>query len=241
VTISPEELAAYADGELDEARAAEVAAAIAKDPALQREFDAHEALKAKLAGHFAAVLAQPLPEHLTGLLKAPGKETPDKDAKVADFATARARRVSKRRLPDWRWIVGPALAASLALALFLPRGTDAPTTYAGEELADVLDSQLVAGQRADAETRILLSFQASDGAYCRVFSATDSSGIACRDPTGWQLRELRAGASEQAGEYRQAGASHAELLARAQAMAKGPALDDEEEEEARASNWLARD
>lgn len=235
MTVSPEELAAYADGELDEARAAEVAAAIANDPALRREFDAHEALKAKLAGHFAATLAQPLPENLTGLLKAPDKET-----KVADFATARARRVAKRRLPDWRWVAGPALAASLALALILPRGTETPTAYAGKGLAGVLDSQLVAEQRANAETRVLLSFQTSEGAYCRVFSAADSSGIACRAPRGWQLRKLHAGISKQAGEYRQAGSSDAELLAQAQAMADGPALDEAEEEKARARNWLPR-
>jgi anti-sigma factor RsiW len=48
MTISREELAAFADGELGAARAAEVAAAVAADGALQAQVEAHRALRAQL-------------------------------------------------------------------------------------------------------------------------------------------------------------------------------------------------
>ena len=43
MSVRREELAAYADGELDAAREAEVATAVAADPALAREVEAHRA------------------------------------------------------------------------------------------------------------------------------------------------------------------------------------------------------
>jgi AraC-like DNA-binding protein len=49
MTISREELAAFADGELDTGREAEIAAAVAADPALAAQVEAHRALKARLA------------------------------------------------------------------------------------------------------------------------------------------------------------------------------------------------
>ena len=124
MSVTPEELAAFADGQLDEPRRAQVAAEVAQDPDLAAEVAAHRALQGRLAAHFAPVLDQPVPDRLTALLG--GGE-----AKVADLATERQRRAGGARIPRWGWIVGPALAASLALAVFLPGGGSAPEGYAG--------------------------------------------------------------------------------------------------------------
>lgn len=229
MTVSREELAAYADGELSAEREAAVAAQIAADPALARKLEAHRALKARLASHFAPIVEEPLPEALTASLRL-------KEAEVVDFSAARERMEAKRTLPRWGWIAGPALAASLALAVFLPRSGEPATGYADAQLAAVLDSQLVADQQPDATTRILLSFRNGDSDICRAFIGSEG-GIACRDERGWKLEAIGEGSTDPGTDYRMAGASDSELLAKVQDIASGPALDAEAERRARAKGW----
>lgn len=227
MSVTPEELAAFADGELEAARAAEVAAAIAGDPALGAQVGAHRALRERLGAHFAPVMEAPLPERLTGPLGAP-------PAGVLDFAAAREKRIA-RRIPRWGWIAAPALAASLALAVFLPRGID--ESYAQGALAGTLDRQLVASQPAAAPTRILLSFRDRSGALCRAFTGEAQSGIACRDADGWRLVTTGAGTLAQGTDYRMADNPAGRVLEQAQAMASGAALDSAEERAAQARGW----
>lgn len=225
---TPEQIAAFADGQLEGAELERIAAAIAADPALEKQVGAHRALARRLGAHFAPIAAEPVPDHLAALLKAPQDN-------VASLADARARRKGP---PRWAWLAGPALAASLVLALTLRPAGDAG--YADAQLASALDSQLVAGQQADAPVRVLLSFRDSGGAYCRAYERAASAAIACRDAQGWQLRNRSAASSggAPAGEYRQAG-SAGDVLAAAQAMAAGPALSAEEELAARRNGWRA--
>ena len=63
------------------------------------------------------------------------------------------------------------------------------------------------------------------------------SGMACRDAQGWKLEALGEGAAGARTEYRMAGADAGAIMARAQSMADGPALDAEAEAEARATGW----
>lgn len=230
MNVTPEELAAFADGELGEPRQGEIAAAVAADPALAAEIARHRALKERLSAHFAPILHEPVPEKLTALL--PG----GREAQVVDLATARQRRAA-RRIPRWGWIAGPALAASLALAVFLPRGGSVPDGYAGGKLADALDSQLVASQASDAPTRVLLSFRNGGGQVCRAFTDSAQSGIACRDANGWRLAATGAAATARQGDYQMAGSDAADLMAKVQTMAAGPALSAEQERAARSHGW----
>jgi len=225
MSVTPEELAAFADGELGAPRAAEVAAAVAADPALEVQVRAHRALRQRLGAHFAPLLEAPLPARLT---------QPLQPSPVLDFSAARQKRRAGN-LARWAWIAGPALAASLALAVLLPRGTDAD--YASGALAEALDGQLVATQTAAAPTRILLSFRDRSGAICRAFAGEADTGIACRDADGWRLIMTGGGSAAQQGEYRMAGSAAERALERAQAMAVGPALDAREERAALARGW----
>jgi hypothetical protein len=152
---------------------------------------------------------------------------------IVSFTAAKERR--DHRIPRWSWIAAPALAASLALGVFLPRGGGGD--YAQGALADALDGQLVATQ-GDAPTRILLSFSDEAGSYCRAFAGEAQSGIACRDDTGWRLEFKGEGVQAQTGEFRMAGTSAEAVLERAQAMAAGPALDATQELAARHRDWL---
>lgn len=228
-TIAPVELAAFADGELPDGRAAEVATLVAADPDLARQVAAHRALKGRLAAHYAPIMDQPVPDALAALLRPP--------APVVDFAAARQKREAARRLPRWSWIVPPALAASLALALFLPRGGELPEGYADATLASALDTQLVADQSPGAETRVLLSFRDASGQYCRAFSGAKRGGIACRNERGWKLEALGAGSQPAQADYQMAGAADAAILARAQELATDGALDAAAEAEAKSNGW----
>lgn len=226
MTPTPEQIAAYADGQLDEAQRAAVEAAIAVDPALQRQVAAHRALRNRLAGHFAPITDQPVPDRLAALLQQPAAE-------VVDLAAVRARRSG---MPRWIWAAAPALAASLVLAVMVTNRGGPAAGYADARLAAALDNQLAAEQPAGAPVRVLLSFRDKAGTYCRAYSGQTASGIACRDSEGWKLRTLGMGPAGSAGEYRQAG-SDAAIMQAAQAMAAGPALDAGEERAARSGGW----
>ena len=230
MTITREEIAAFADGELDGAREAEVAAAIASDPDLARQVEEHRELKAMLEGHYAPIANEAVPDRLASIL------APSEPHSVVDFAAARQKREQKRAIPRWSWIAGPAIAASLALAVILPRSGEMGG-YADADLAAALETQLVAEQAGGAGTRILLSFRNDKGEFCRAFSSTESGGIACREDAGWKLKVTGAGSDRASSDYKMAGASDAEILAMAQDMATGPALDAAGEAAAKENGW----
>ena len=228
--INAEDLAAFADGELAGEREAEIATAIAADPELARQVQQHRELKATLAAHYAPISDEAVPERLSTMLHAP------EPAEVVDFTAAKEKSDRKRKAPPWSWMVGSALAASLALALFLPDGTTSEG-YADPQLAAVLEDQLVAEQASGAETRILLSFRNESAEFCRAFTSSENAGIACRDNDGWKLKALGGGSERAETEYRMAGGNDADIIALAQEMAVGQALDAADEAAAKESGW----
>lgn len=235
MNITDETLAAFADGELESTVAAQVAAAVAADPALAAKVEAHRALKARLASHYAPLAEQALPPHLTALLSGAQQRDDDSGGEVISFAAARQQRGLVPVLRRWGPIAGPALAASLVLAVLQPwKGS--PDGYADPALATVLETQLAANQPAGAETRILLSFERESGGLCRAWRGETEGGIACRDESGWKVEQQFALGGAQSSEFRQAG-SESDLLAAAQDMAAGGALDAAQEQAARKRNW----
>ena len=236
MNITDETLAAYADGELDRTEAAQVAAAVAADPALAAKMAAHRALKARLAAHYAPLADQAVPPHLAALLSGAQHKDEQNSGEVISFAAASQKRGLVPVLRRWGPIAGPALAASLVLAVLQPLGGSRPEGYADPVLAAALDTQLAATQPAGAETRILLSFERESGGLCRVWRGETEGGIVCRDDTGWKIEQQFALDGAQSSEFRQAG-SEADLLAAAQDMAAGGALDAAQEQAARDRNW----
>jgi len=242
MTIDPELLAAYADGELGPAEAAQVEAAIAADPALADQVAAHRRLRATLSDHFAPIVDMPVPERLTAML-APK----DNVVSLASVRAAREEERARRAAPS-RWMMGGALAASLVLGLFVggqfPGGgpivsRDGQLVASGA-LDKALTTQLASAQNG-ASTRILVSFKTGDGRYCRGFESGTTAGIACRDADRWTiLRSQASGPMAASGGYRQAGSADADIMAAAQTMAAGPALDAGAEKAARDTGWRAR-
>lgn len=198
------------------------------EPELACEVAAHRALRARLSAHYA-ILEESVPKRLAAPLRRRGT--------VVELPMQRkARAIPQFGIPPWGWIAGPALAASLVLALLIPRGS-ALEGYAGKQIATALDDQLVATQPANAHVRVLLSFRDGSGAYCRAFAAAEQSGTACKDMQGWRVVERLDGGDVESGEYRQAGSISAELMAKAQELANGSALDAKEEAEAKGRLW----
>ena len=255
MSVTMEELMAYADGELAAADAARVEAAIAADPALAGRLAAEQRLRQALQGHLGPVAEEPVPDALTALIAAAAREdeaeaTRPRESTVVSLAAARAGRDRKAATPPrpWlqRWGSGLAIAASLVLGLMVGTqlNTGGPVTerngalMASGALAKGLDSQLASAQGTGGSLRILTSFQRRGGSYCRVFESGATAGIACKDSAGWVLERTMASGGQQTSEYRQAGSADSALMAAAQDMAAGDPLDPQQEQAARAKGWV---
>lgn len=237
--IDAETLMAYADGELSPLEAKRVERAIAADPALQEQVDAHRKLRAMLANGFAPVLDAPVPDRLTALL-APSP--------VVRIDRARGGwRARAARVPMQRWGTGIAIAASLVIGVFVgqlgtgnaPVETRGGALIASGRLARALDTQLASVTAPAGAPRILVSFRDAQGTPCRAFADDRLTGIACHDAGGgWTLRETRGrvGAAPST-DYRQAGSADADLLADAQAMMAGDPLNAAAEAKAIEQRW----
>jgi len=227
MSIEPEMLMAYADGELGPIEAKRVERAIADDPSLAAQVAQHRALRARLGAHFAPIAEQPVPDRLAAMLP----------SNLVDLPQRRPWRI----LPVWsRW--GGALAASLVLGLAIGHGwqdggmvrTQGGQLYADGTLAKALDRQLAA---APGAVEVPVSFRDNAGQYCRVFTSAATAGIACRDAQGWLLHQTRAGAAGAKTDYMQAGSTDPALMAAAQQMMAGEPLDAAAEANARAARW----
>lgn len=235
-------LMAYADGELDEAKRAEIAAAAAKDPELARRVQQFRSLRDEIAGAYSMVLDQPVPDRLREAARGAGKQPPK--GNVVQFPT----RGTKVPPASWRGREWFAMAASLVLGVllswkFLSPGGDIVTRegalVARGELASALDSQLASTQGQSSAVFINVSFKAKDGSFCRSFIARDSStsGVACRAGENWRVDALSA-VEVTGGDLRQAAASFpATLIDYIESRMAGEALDAAGEQAARDRGW----
>lgn len=244
MTIEPEMLMAYADGELDAVTAKRVEKAIAADPALAEQVKKHRALKAKLRAHFDPLAAEPAPDRLAAMLRPPAKVLDMGAARQAREAREAAReKVAKPVAANANWwrnagAVAAALVIGVALGVTSRSGLSGGGSIAAEgsqlvaqgEMARALDTQL-----ASKDGLVRLSFRNNEGQYCRVFEAGQQSGVACRQTEGWAIRNYRADGAAATGEYRQAGS--AVVMAAAQEMMTGEPLDAAAEKDAVAKGW----
>ena len=228
MTVTPEQLAAYADGELDEMTAARVQRAIADNPRLARDLAQLTELRSMLVARFDPILAEPVPERLS----APIQDA----AKVVSLDAARQARQPLWHRPQFRLGAGAAIAASLVVAVLVSGRGGTPQDYADEQLAAALDGTL-SGQTAPDGTRLLISFRNGEGAACRGYAAQTVGGIACHDDRGWKLKALGGADPQQTTQYRQAGSDDGAVMAAAQEMAAGPAFDAAAEDAARKAGW----
>lgn len=247
-----ETLMAYADGELDELLSAEITSAMERDPALARRVESHRALRAEVAGAFATVLQQPVPERLLAAANGPATPLaaggPQRRGELLRFP-ARSPAAGATRWGKREWT---AMAASLLLGMLLSWQFLVPsqrsmitaadgTLVARGALARALDSQLASTQRPEDPVQIGLTFRSQDGSYCRSFALrrAQTAGLACHAGGEWRI-PVTAAAPGTAGDIRQAASLPPPVLAAVEARIAGEALDAAAEENARLGGWDAR-
>ena len=226
-----EKFFAWLDGELTPAEAADMEAKVAADSQLQRLAEQHRALGAQLRVAFDPIAAARVPERLQAAL--------GPSADVIDFAAAKRARTMPS-LPQWA-----AMAATLALGIFVgtmvPQRDRAPVEvqgdkiYAAAALNEALDTQLASAPAGDV--RIGLTFRDQAGEICRSFTASASSGLACRNGGRWQLKGLFAAPGGQGSDYRMAAGMDANLAALVDSAMAGEPLDAAAEEAAKHKGW----
>jgi len=253
VNLDDETLMAYADGELEPTQRAEIAAAIETDPALAARVEKHRALRAEVAGAFATVLSQPVPESLRAV--AAGNAAAGAGA-AADRTRGNVVQFPTRgmRAPPtpWRAREWFAMAASLVLGVliswraFSPVNSETITASNGAlvargTLASALEGQLASNQANDAAVKIGLTFKARDGSYCRSFTLREGgvAGLACRSGGEWHI-PVTASADAAGGDIRQAaGAIPPAVMQAIEARIAGDALAAPDETKARDAGWKA--
>src|SRR5690349_18699227 len=115
-----ETLMAYADGEFDESKRAEIAAAVEKDPELARRVAKHRALRTEVAGAFSSVMDQPVPDRLLAAARGPrdgeaAAAAPARETKSRGNVVQFPSRGSRAPGAPWRAREWTAMAASLVL------------------------------------------------------------------------------------------------------------------------------
>jgi len=213
-------LCAYLDGELPSGEADRLTDRLAADPALARRLEALRRTDENVRRLYAKVDELPLPQRVIDLLQDPaaGAAGPEVEGNVVAFARRGIRSFLQ---------VPVAIAASVALmAGFLISGLmsrdaglggDPATLYARAIPGDsglhrLLESGLSSEEQlldGGAVARVVLTFQAEDGDWCRQFELAAAAGstqaLACRRGGNWQMETASfTDARDTGGPYQQA-------------------------------------
>lgn len=176
---SEEKLAAFLDGAMGDAEAAEFEARLSSDPELAAKAERWLANDRRIAAAFAPVALAPVtPELLHGM--GLGELAP----------VAAAPSAANDNSPWWRrhaLPLGGALAASLAAILLLtPRSAQLPRrdlSFALETGQSLTPVQLADGSSVTPT----LTVKAADGRWCREYRQASSVGLACRKAGQWTV------------------------------------------------------
>jgi hypothetical protein len=247
--IDDDMLQAYVDGELDAATTARIDAALAQDDLLARRVRQVRALRAQLKAAFDPVLDEPVPAHLSALLRAASVQAPIAPTPLPTPTARRGFGTGRHRASRRWWVPGAAVAASIALlavALWWKQGGDLVRMHDGQQfaagaLSEALDQGLASAPDPHALIAIGLSFRSADGNICRSFvqhTRPAMAGLACHQAAGWSLAALSAAENPAGGELRQAASALPPAVQAAiDARIQGEAFDAKQERAARDAGW----
>lgn len=217
VSYSDETLCAYLDGELDAAERAALEQALATDEGLRRRLDQFRGVTQLMQEEFAGRGAEPVPE---ALLKAARDLAHGQGA--ATNVTAFPKK--QRAVAPSRWQLPLAAAIALVVGGVAGGAFQAARDEAGLgaqiatlDAGQILPSNPLHGaleKAASGETvttadasrmRLILSFAAKDGRFCREFDVATrkaaSVGVACRENGAWRMEVLLAAKPQDNGAY----------------------------------------
>lgn len=235
--VSDETFFAWLDGELDPTEAARVESAVAGDARLRTMAEQHRGMQSRLKGAFGTLLDAPLPEPILAAVNNPPQ------ADVIDIADARKRRQAMRwpSVTQWGSMAATLVVGILVGTAFFHRPVSDPVEvrggkiYAAAALGRALDTELASAPAGDV--RMGLTFRDHGGEICRSFTSAASSGLACRDDRGWQLRGLFAVPPGQSTNYRMAAGMDPALAALVDSTIVGQPFDAAQERAAKDRHW----
>lgn len=237
MTVSPETLLAFADGELSSEEAKKIEAEIANDPSLAAHVEIHRALKARLHD-------TPQPPD-AGADDDQPEPAPKPAHRYAEGSSA--PRSKSSLVPVGAMAVGVVLGAML-WSSFTPVGdirTENGTVLAGGTLARAL-SMVVGTDKNGAAfypAEIGESFFSNDGVFCRNFKTGQPdkgglSGIACRENEEWRIKVLAQAQTPQGQTSNKESPLPQAVREMLNDLMVGAPLDAEGERAARAQSWL---
>jgi anti-sigma factor RsiW len=222
MTVSPDILHAFIEGELSPEEAGRVASAIAQDPELVAYVEDQKALKIALA----------LP--LVRWLRHVWSERARAQSWIPAGATAAGI------------VLGVLLAASFGIGTLMR--SESGTLIAQGELNQILSTQLLAEQddSVPAAAYVGASFWSKDGTFCRSFTMRGTlrntlAGLACREGRAWRIAAMAAVTRGDDADAKPVAPKMPQMLRDAmQNMIAGDPLSEEAEREARYQGWRAR-
>jgi hypothetical protein len=232
--MTDEKVMAYVDGELTPEDRSALERRLASDRQLQCAVANERLLRSKFAETYDPTLAEEVPQRLLQLLERPNPQ-------VLPFRRPRIAPAG------WRWQHLTAMAASLALALFLGNGLlsndRAAEDQAGfritKETAEALNVQLASTQSANAPVQIGVSFIGPEGQPCRTFGVSEGAGLACRSGNEWKLELFAPGTGSSGTEFQRAESGSTAVMSKVQELIAGEPMDGRQERQARDAGWPA--
>lgn len=188
--LDDELLMAYADGELDAARAAEVEAALADDPDARRTLEMFLRSGALVRHAFDRPLREPVPERLREAVRSGLAQAPAVSLSLHRDITQRGR--------GWRLALPAAASVALAIGLSLGwwmggHGDAGPLlasagTPAVQEALERLPTGRTTGLAQGGRAALIATFRDQQGSVCREIELSRGAeavlAVACRLPTG---------------------------------------------------------
>ena len=254
-TLSDDDLVAYADGELEPGRRAEVEAALEQDAAARERLRRLTRADELVREAYGSALDQPVPNHLRDAVER--ANTGDRVVRLNPAARLKVRAREMRR--------PVALAASIALCVGLAVGYllaglgSVPTAGPGVRLAGSLDPDSGIGRAlestpsgevftsGEAAVAPLSTFRTAEGRFCRTYQARRGGdeesavveAVACRGAGGaWRNEAVVAASTAGDSDYRPAaGDTRASLRELRPAWRAAAPLDAEAERTAIGAGW----
>lgn len=228
------------DGELPPEEGERIDAAAQADPALAARLEAMRRLRGAAREAFP-VQVDPRDLALARLIGAAEAARP---SALDGVRGALADAFAPRRAALWGGLATAAFVGGLLLGPLLGGPGEGLNIQSGGVLADAglvraLDRRLASDGADDQGRAIGLTFQDSEGRWCRTFSAGEAglAGLACREGGSWALRAL-APMTGATGEVRTAAAETPDvILSAVDATMGGETVDAASERRARDAGW----
>ena len=189
--IDDETLMALADGELDQAEAARVSAAVARDPEAQARLRLFTETRARLK-ILASAAPAPSDKDLIARIRAASSAV-QASGTVAPTALPPSATppvpANANRAP-WAALAAAVTAAVVGLAWWQMGGTPAGLPEAEVAALDSLPSGQVTELGDGRDLTMIASYRTAEGAFCREYETAQDAGltvsVACRQGDTWQ-------------------------------------------------------